>query len=167
MNAPEFAARTDIHTLSPSVYPETASHSKEATTVTSLRRKSILVLAGAVIGVAVMPSTSLATHDIVRARRVGPGDFRWRDSETASSQTHLLSTPHRLKWRNPSNGVRHDVTFYREPAGVNVRNIGSLAPGRRSPAGSLMPRASTTTDTGALSTPGSTGGPLPRHVQGE
>jgi len=97
--------------------------------VTSLRRKSILVLVGALIGVAVVPSTSLATHDVVRARRVGPGDFKWRDSETGSAQTHLFSTPHRLKWKNPSNGVRHDVTFYREPAGVNVRNIGNLAPG--------------------------------------
>lgn len=97
--------------------------------MTSLRRKSLAVLLGAALGVALVPSSSLATHDVVRARRVGPGDFRWRDSETGSSQTHLFRTPHRLKWRNPSNGVRHDVTFYREPPGVNVRNIGNLAPG--------------------------------------
>lgn len=97
--------------------------------MTSLRRKALVVLMGAIMGIAVVPSTSLARHDVVRARRVGPGDFRWRDSETGSSQTHLFSVPHRLKWRNPPNGVRHNVTFYREPRGVNVRNIGSLAPG--------------------------------------
>jgi hypothetical protein len=108
--------------------------------VTSLRRKGLAVLLGAALGVALVPSTSLATHDVVRARRVGPGDFRWRDSETGSSQTHLFSTPHRLKWRNPSNGVRHDVTFYREPAGVNVRNIGNLAPGETK--SRRIPRAS-------------------------
>jgi hypothetical protein len=97
--------------------------------VTSFRRKTLVLLMGAVVVVALVPSSSLASHDVVRARRVGPGDYRWRDSETGSSQTHLFSTPHRLKWRNPSNGVRHDVTFYRQPSGANVSNIGNLAPG--------------------------------------
>jgi hypothetical protein len=97
--------------------------------VKSLRRKGLAILLGASLGVTLFPSSSLATHDIVRARRVGPGDFRWRDSETGSAQTHLFSTPHRLKWKNPSNGVRHDVTFYRRPSGATVRNIGRLVPG--------------------------------------
>jgi hypothetical protein len=97
--------------------------------VTSFRRKGLVFLIGAVVMVALVPASSFASHDVVRARRVAPGDFRWRDSETGSTQSHLFSTPHRLKWKNPGNGVRHDVTFYRQPAGANVSNIGSLAPG--------------------------------------
>ena len=97
--------------------------------MTSLRRKSLVLLMGALVVVALVPSSSLASHDVVRARRVGPGDFRWRDSETGTSQSHLFSTPHRLKWRNPSNGVRHDVTFYRQPAGADLSRISNLRPG--------------------------------------
>ncbi|MGH2786968.1 MAG: cupredoxin domain-containing protein [Actinomycetota bacterium] len=102
-------------------------------------RKVLVALAAAMLAVALAPGPSLATHQYVKAKRVGPGDFKWRDSETNTATTHLLSTPHRFKFKNPRNGVRHDVVFYRQPSGASVSDIDNLRPGetkrRRIPRG--------------------------------
>jgi plastocyanin len=94
------------------------------------KRKALVALAAAMLAVALAPGTSLATHQYVKAKRVGPGDYRWRDSvNTGTSTTHLFNTPHRLRFKNPQNGVRHDVVFYRQPSGASVSDIDNLRPG--------------------------------------
>jgi plastocyanin len=88
-------------------------------------RVFLAVLLGA-FGVVAVPSTSLATHEVMRAREVRPNVYKWRDS-SGDAVSHI-AVPHRVRWRNPSGGVPHNVRFYRTPSGVSISRF-SLAPG--------------------------------------
>jgi plastocyanin len=105
--------------------------------MTPTRTQALLAMLLGGLAVVAAPGTSLATHEVIRAREVRPNVYRWRDN-SGNNVTHIGVAPHRAKWRNPSSGAAHNVRFYRTPSGTNVRRF-TLAPGdtktRRIPEG--------------------------------